>query len=137
LPTHDVPITCKWVFKINTKADGSIQRYKVCLVARGFQQAYGRDYEENFTPVAHMTTVHTLIAVVAHYSWTLSQMDVKNVFLHGDLHEEVYMQPPPSVEVPMGHDCHLRRALYGLQQAPRAWFERFSSVVTAAGFTPK
>jgi hypothetical protein len=61
---------------------------------------------------------------------------VKNAFLHGDLHEEVYMQPPPGVEVPMGHVCRLRRALYGLKQAPRAWFERFSSVVTVVGFTP-
>jgi hypothetical protein len=63
-------------------------------------------------------------------------MDVKNVFLHGDLHEEVYMQPPPGVEVPMGHVCHLQCALYDLKQARRAWFDRFSSVVTAAGFTP-
>jgi hypothetical protein len=136
LPTHVVPITCKWVFKIKTKTNGSIQRYKARLVARGFQQAHGHDYEETFAPVAHMTIVHTLIAMAAHHSWTISQMDVKNAFLHGDLYEEVYMQPPPGVEVPMGHVCHLRCALYGLKQAPRAWFERFSYVVTTAGFTP-
>ena len=63
-------------------------------------------------------------------------MDVKNAFLHGDLHEEVYMQPPPGVEAPPGHVCRLRRALYGLKQAPRAWFARFSSVIRAAGFSP-
>jgi hypothetical protein len=83
-----------------------------------------------------MITVCTLIVVAAHHSWTISQMDVKNAFLHGDLHEEVYMQPPPGVEVPMGHVCRLRRALYGLKQAPRVWFERFNSIVIAAGFTP-
>ena len=108
----------KWVFKIKTKSDGSIERYKARLVARGFQQTQGRDYDETFAPVAHMTTVRTLIAVVASSSWTISQMDVKNAFLHGDLHEEVYMHPPPGVDAPSGYVCRLRRALYGLKQAP-------------------
>src|SRR6185503_5541481 len=122
------------IFK--TKADGSIERYKARLVARGFQQSYGRDYEETFAPVAHMTTVRTMIAVAASRSWTISQMDVKNTFLHGDLHEEVYMHPPPGVDVPSGHVCRLRRALYGLKQAPRAWYERFVSVILEVGFSP-
>jgi hypothetical protein len=81
-----------------------------------------------------MTTVRTLIAVVASSSWTISQMDVKNAFLNGDLHEEVYMHPPPGVDTPAGHVCRLRRTLYGLKQAPRAWFERFIFVITVAGF---
>ena len=109
--------------KVKTKADGSIERYKARLVARGFQQSYGLDYEETFAPVAHMTTVRALIVVAAIRSWTISQLDVKNAFLHGDLHEEVYMHPPPSVKVPDGYVCRLRRTLYGLKQAPRAWFE--------------
>lgn len=116
LPAHAVPITCKWVYKIKTKADDSLERCKARLVAQGFK-SYGRNYEETFAPVAHMTTVRTLTAVAAVRSWTISQMDVKNAFLHGDLHE-VYMQPPQGVEVPPGHVCHLRRALYGLKQAP-------------------
>ena len=136
LPSHVVPITCKWVFKINTKSDGSLERYKARLVAHGFQQTQGRDYEETFAPVAHMTTVCTMIAVAASRSWTISQMDVKNAFLHGELHEEVYMHPPPGVDVPSGQVCRLRRALYGLKQAPRAWYERFVSVIIEAGFSP-
>jgi len=83
-----------------------------------------------------MTTVRTMIAVATSRSWTISQMDVKNAFLHGDLHEEVYMHPPLGVDAPPSYVCHLRRALYGLKQAPRAWFERFVSVITAAGFSP-
>ena len=79
-----MPITSKQVFKIKTKSDGSIERYKARLVARGFQQTQGRDYDETFAPVAHMTTVRTLIIVAATSSWTISQMDVKNAFLLGD-----------------------------------------------------
>jgi hypothetical protein len=135
LPSHAVPITCKWVFKVKTKSDGSIARYKARLVARGFQQTQGQDYDETFAPVAHMTIVRTMIAVVATRSWTISQMDIKNAFLSDDLHEEVYMQPPPGVDTPPGHVCRLRRALYGLKQAPRAWFERFVSVIHATGFS--
>jgi hypothetical protein len=136
LPPDVVPIICKWVYKVKTKVDGSIERYKARLVAQGFQQSYGCDYEETFAPVAHTTIVYTLIDVAAIHSWTISQMDVKNAFLHGDLKEEVYMYPPPRVEVPPGYVCHLRCALYGLKQAPRAWFQRFNSVITAAGLTP-
>jgi hypothetical protein len=136
LPSHVVPITSKWVFKVKTKSDGSIERYKARLVARGFQQTQGLDYDETFAPVAHMTTVRTLLAVAAASSWPISQMDVKNAFLHGDLTEEVYMQPPPGVVAPPGYVCRLRRALYGLKQAPRAWHERFVSVIQAAGFSP-
>jgi hypothetical protein len=135
LPSHVVLITCKWVFKVKTKSDGSIERYKARLVARGFQQTQGLDYDETFAPVAHMTTVRSLIAFAASSSWTISQMDVKNDFLNGDLHEEVYMHPPPGVNTPARHVCRLRRALYGLKQAPRAWFQRFISVITAAGFS--
>ncbi|KAK1686412.1 hypothetical protein QYE76_047260 [Lolium multiflorum] len=97
---------------------------------------HGRDYDETFAPVAHMTTVRTLLAVASVRRWSVSQLDVQNAFLNGELSEEVYMQPPPGYSVPDGMVCHLRRSLYGLKQAPRAWFERFASVVTAAGFSP-
>jgi len=136
LPSHVVPITSKWVFKVKTKSDGSIERYKARLVARGFQQIQGLDYDETFAPVPHMTTVRTLLAVAAASSWSISQMDVKNAFLHGNLTDEVYMQPSPGVVAPPGYVCHLRRALYGLKQAPRAWHERFVSAIRAAGFSP-
>jgi hypothetical protein len=109
LPSHMVPITSKWVFKVKTKSDGSIEQYKARLVARGFQQTQGLDYDETFAPVAHMTTVRTLLAV-ASSSWPISQMDVKNAFLHGDFTEEVYMQPPLGVVSPLGYVCRLHRA---------------------------
>ena len=67
-----------------------------------------------------MHTVRTLVVVAAVRGWALSQLDVKNAFLHGDLQEEVYMTPPPGFQVPLGTVCRLRRALYSLKQAPRA-----------------
>lgn len=134
-PSHSRPITCKWVYKIKTRSDGSLERYKACLVARGFQQEHGRDYDETFAPVAHMTTVRTLLSVASVRHWSVSQLDVKNAFLNGELREEVYMHPPPGYSVPEGMVCRLRRSLYGLKQAPRSWFECFSSMVTAAGFS--
>ena len=120
LPPEKSVVGCKWIYKIKTCFDGSIERYKTRLVAKGFTQEYGIDYEETFTPVVHISFVRALLAVAAASKWDLFQMDVKNAFLNGDLSEEVYMQPPPSLSVDSNKVCHLRRALYGLKQAPRA-----------------
>ncbi|KAJ9562057.1 hypothetical protein OSB04_007217 [Centaurea solstitialis] len=136
LPLGKHAIGSRWVFKIKTKSDRSVERYKARLVAKGYSQQYGLDYDETFAPVAKMTTVRTLIAVASIRQWKICQMDVKNAFLNGDLHEEVYMTPPPGVPHKSGEVCRLRKALYGLKQAPRAWFENFSTVVTSLGFTP-
>jgi hypothetical protein len=64
-PPHVRPVTCKWVYKVKTRSDGSLEHYKAHLVARGFQQEEGHDYDETFTSVAHMTTIHTLLTVTS------------------------------------------------------------------------
>uniref|UniRef100_A0A2N9G4E2 Integrase catalytic domain-containing protein n=1 Tax=Fagus sylvatica TaxID=28930 RepID=A0A2N9G4E2_FAGSY len=135
LPPGKSAVGCKWVYKIKTRADGSMERYKARLVARGFTQEYGIDYEETFAPVARLTSVRSLLAVAAVRHWPLFQMDVKNAFLNGDLLEEVYMQPPSGYPDSQNQVCRLRRALYGLKQALRAWFAKISSVVAQQGFT--
>ncbi|KAL4035483.1 hypothetical protein IC575_004176 [Cucumis melo] len=135
LPPGKRPISCKWIYKIKTHSDGTIEHYKARLVAKGYFQEYGIDYEETFAPVAEMTYVRSLLAVAAAKQWPLLQMDVKNAFLNGTLSEEVYMKPPPGTSSPLHKVCLLRRALYDLKQAPRAWFATFSSTITQLGFT--
>ena len=135
LPPGQSVVGCRWAYKIKTKADGSVERYKAPLVAKGFTQEYGIDYEKTFAPVARLTSVRCLIVVAAVCHWPLYQMDVKNSFLNGDLHEEVYMQPSPGYPHLGIQVCCLRCALYGLKQALRAWFEKFSFIVVQQGFT--
>ena len=113
-PKDVKPISCKWVYKVKTRPDGSVERYKARLVARGFSQQYGIDYDETFSPVSKITTVRVLIALAAIKSWKLWQMDVKNAFLHGELDKEIYMEQPKGFEskTQPNYVCKLRKALY-------------------------
>jgi hypothetical protein len=106
LSPHVRPITCKWVYKVKTRSDGSLKRYKARLVARGFYHEQGRDYDETFAHVAHMTTIHTLLIVSSVQEWSISQLDVKNIFLNGEMHEDVYTRPPPGYSVLEGMIYH-------------------------------
>ena len=108
-------VGCKQVYKIKIWADGSVERYKACLVTKGFTQEYDIDYEKTFTPVVRLTFVRSLLTVAAVRYWPLFQIDVKNAFLNGDLLEEVYMQPPPGYPDSQNQVCCLHRALYGLK----------------------
>jgi len=93
------------------------------------------DYEETFAPLAKMTNVRIVMAIVVSKGWSLCQMDVKNAFLHGDLQEEIYMTPSGLFSSSSTEVCHLKRSLYGLKQAPRAWFEKFCTTLLDFTFT--
>jgi hypothetical protein len=92
LPKDKKAIECKWVYKVKHNVDGSVSIYKTRLIANGYAQTYGINYEETYSPVAKMTIIRVIIAMAVAKGWSLHQMDVKNVFLHGDLHEKVYME---------------------------------------------
>ncbi|CAH9116972.1 unnamed protein product, partial [Cuscuta epithymum] len=135
LPPGKKPIFCKWVYKIKYKSDGTIDRYKARLVVCGNRQVQGIDYDETFAPVAKMVTVRTMLAIAASRDWEIHQMDVDNAFLHGDLHEEVYMHPPPGYSSSKpGQVCRLLHSLYGLRQAPRCWFSKLTRALVNYGF---
>ncbi|CAL8130715.1 unnamed protein product [Prunus armeniaca] len=118
------------------KADDSIDHYKARLVAKGYTKTYGVDYTETFAPVAKLNTVRVLLSLATNHDWPMLQFDVKNAFLHGDLKEEIYMDPSPGIPVTSkeGMVCKLRKSLYGLKQSPRAWFGRFAASMRKSGY---
>ena len=115
--------------------DGSIARLKARLVAKGYAQTFRVDYSDNFSPVAKLTAIRLCVALATTHGWDLHQLDIKNIFLHGDLAEQDYMEQPPGfvAQGEIGRVCRLRKSLYGLKQSPRAWFGKFSEVIEKFG----
>ncbi|GJU00702.1 ribonuclease H-like domain-containing protein [Tanacetum coccineum] len=128
-------IGSKWIYKIKFKSSGEIDRYKARLVAQGFGQKEGIDYEETFSPVVKMVTVRCLLNIDVCMSWPVFQLDVNNAFLYGDLEEVVYMKPPEGYFPSDNKVCRLKKSLYGLKQAPRQWNAKLTSTLIENGFS--
>lgn len=136
LPAGRKPIGSKWVFKKKEDSAGNVNRYKARLVAQGFSQQFGVDYDSVFAPVATQTTLKILLTVAGHKQIKVRHLDVKGAYLHGRLKEELYMQQPKGFQQ-RGKEklvCKLQRSLYGLKQGARVWNETIRGILEAMGF---
>ncbi|GKE27047.1 retrovirus-related pol polyprotein from transposon TNT 1-94 [Tanacetum coccineum] len=130
-------IKLKWLWKNKKDEDQTVIRNKARLVAKGYAEEEGIDFEESFAPVARLEAVRIFVAYAAHKSFPIYQMDVKTTFLNGPLKEEVYVaQPDGFVDPDHPENVYLlRKALYGLKKAPRAWYDELSNFLISKGFT--
>lgn len=130
-------VGCKWVFKTKCDAKGMIIKYKARIVAKGYSQVHGVDFDETFSPVARLTSLRILLVIVAYYDLELHQMDADTAFLNGILEETIYMEFPegytPKSKKATG--LRLKKALYGLKQASRCWWTMVTEYLSELGFT--
>ncbi|GJV21260.1 putative ribonuclease H-like domain-containing protein, partial [Tanacetum coccineum] len=136
LPNGKRAIGSKWVFRNKKDERGIVIRNKARLVAQGYTQEEGIDYDEVFAPVARIEAIRLFLAYASFKDFVVYQMDVKSAFLYGKIEEEVYVCQPPGFEDPDFPDrvYKVEKALYGLHQAPRAWYETLSTYLLDNGF---
>ncbi|GKD47906.1 putative ribonuclease H-like domain-containing protein [Tanacetum coccineum] len=136
LPHGKKAIGTKWVFRNKKDQRGIVVRNKARLVAQGYRQEEGVDYDEVFAPVARIEAIRLFLAYASYMDFTVYQMDVKSAFLYGTIEEEVYVcQPPGFVDPEFPNRVYkVEKTLYGLHQAPRAWYETLSTYLLENGF---
>nr|CCA21616.1 putative polyprotein [Albugo laibachii Nc14] len=127
-------IGCKWVFAIKRDGHGSIQRYKARLVAQGLRQTAGVDYNGTYSPVASISSIRVFLSLCDQLGYEVRQYDVDTAFINGYLNENVYMWPPPGIQVRPGQVCKLQRSLYGSEQASAVWYKTISKVFRKLNF---
>ncbi|GJT17536.1 retrovirus-related pol polyprotein from transposon TNT 1-94 [Tanacetum coccineum] len=130
-------IGTKWVYRNKLDENGVISRNKARLVAQGYNQQEGIDYDETYTPVARLESIRILLAYACALDLKLFQMDVKSAFLNGLINEEVYVSQPPGFInfAKPNHVYRLKKALYGLKQAPKAWYDRLKAFLIKHDYT--
>eukprot|EP00253_Pinus_taeda_P017407 PITA_17407 len=129
-------LDAKGVYRTKYGPNGKVDKHKARIVAKGFSQVEGIDYTETFSPIAKMKSVRLVLSLAATFKWEIHQMDVKYAFLHGDLHEEIYMEQPIGfIQTDSSLVCRLKKSLYGLKKAPQAWYAKMDSFLLETGFS--
>jgi hypothetical protein len=134
VPDERRPIGCKWVLTLKRDADGKVTQFKARLVAQGFSQRAGLDYNETFASVVKFASIRMLCALSAQYGLSLFHADVKTAYLNGDLEEQIFMTQPSLFDDGSGRCLELLKAIYGLKQAGRAWYKKLWSALEKLGF---
>jgi Reverse transcriptase (RNA-dependent DNA polymerase) len=129
-------VSSKWVFDVKYAENGGVDRFKARLVARGFSQRQGIDYEDTFAPTMRMDSLRVLLAIVAIEDLECHQVDVNNAFTESKMNETIYMTPPEGVKIPRGTALRVLKSLYGLKQAARDWYNCLSEALLKMGFQP-
>jgi hypothetical protein len=111
-----------------------VRRHKARLVSKGFKQIHGIDYDETFSIVAKLDSIRLSLAIRASRGWKVHHMNVNNVFLHGDILEEIYMDKPPGFIQNSSLVCQIKKSLYGIKKASRAWYEKMESFLLSKFF---
>jgi hypothetical protein len=124
----------KWVFKVKYTPDGRIDRFKARLVARGYSQMKGQDFDETFAPTMRKESFRIILAIAAYFGWQLDHMDVDNAFLESTILEEIFMSIPEGIKGQDGKCCRIRKGLYGLKQSARNWYLVLVSQFKKLGF---
>ncbi|CAI7826513.1 unnamed protein product [Closterium sp. NIES-54] len=127
-------LSWKWVFRVKTAADGTIEQFKVRWVVRGYDQRHGIDFDQTFAPVNRHTSVRILLAVAAARHLPLQQIDVKNVFLYALVDVVIYVEQPHTYDEGDSRMCQLRKSLYGIKQAPRLGQQYLHNILLEIGF---
>lgn len=135
-PPNHKAINNKWIFRVKTKTDGTIERYKARLVVKGCSQKYRTDHDEIYAPVARFESIRILLSTAVAKNYKIQQFDIKTAFLYGDLDNLIYMKQSEGFDDGSGRVCQLLKSLYGLKQAPRQWHYKFNEALKKLGFTP-
>ena len=137
-PSHKNVIPGKWVYKVKTKSDGSLEKFKAPYVAKGFKQIEGIDCSETFAPTSKPETFRRILSLAAKEKFTLRQMDVKSAYLHPEIKEEAYLEQPIGFEKLDSSGkklvCNLNKSIYGLKQAAKNWYEELASFLIQQNF---
>lgn len=139
LPEVRLVVGFRWIYKIKYAANSNVEKYKVRFMEKGYAQKEEIDYEETFTPNARYTSIRSIISLGAQMGWQIHQMDVRIAFLDEVTEEEVYIEQPEGFETHEKHThvCKLKKALYRVKQAPRAWYGRIDSYLHQMEFVKR